>query len=70
MTAMSIRTQKFIGMLAFLIGLFAYCGFIVWVAVEFIPQNVAIELVFYIVAGLLWLVPARWLVLKINREND
>ena len=67
---MSIRTAKFLGMLALMLGLALYCVLVVAIAVTFLPSSLPVEVLYYATAGIVWVVPARWLVLRINRDED
>lgn len=60
---MTIRTRKLIGtvlLLAFL-ALYAFLAMLVAVVLQVNGNKIA-ELLFYVVGGLAWVVPAAWLV--------
>jgi hypothetical protein len=65
---MSVQNAKIFGMLALILGLTVYCLLAVTLAGAILPDNWFIEMLFYVVAGVLWVVPARWLIIRINRE--
>lgn len=60
---MTMRTRKFVGAVLLLLFLAAYSlvAMLVAVVLQVNGSKVA-ELSFYVVAGLLWVVPAAWLV--------
>ncbi|WP_334130322.1 DUF2842 domain-containing protein [Sneathiella sp.] len=62
---MTMHARKLIGLVALLLMLALYCGACVFIAVQFLPQNRIVELIFYPVAGVLWIFPAiriiRWM---------
>lgn len=60
---MSIRTRKLIGTVVLLIFLAVYAFLAMLAAVVLqVSANKAVELLFYLVGGLAWVVPAAWLV--------
>ncbi len=60
---MSIRTRKLVGAILLLLFLAVYSLAAMLVAVVLqVNGSKAAELAFYVVAGLLWVVPAGWLV--------
>ncbi len=60
---MTIRTRKLVGTVALLVCLVPYWFVVVAIAAALqLTGNKALELVFYIVGGLAWVVPAAWLV--------
>lgn len=60
---MSIRTRKLIGTVVLLIFLAVYAFLAMLAAVVLqVSSNKAVELLFYLVGGLAWVVPAAWLV--------
>lgn len=60
---MTMRTRKFVGAMLLLLFLAAYSlvAMLVAVVLEVNGSKLA-ELTYYVVAGLLWVVPAGWLV--------
>ena len=59
------RTRKLVGM-AFLLtclGVYALAG--VYIAVEYLPDNRFVELVYYAVVGIAWAFPAKYLLIWI-----
>ena len=66
---MSASTLRLLGMIVLILGLAAYCLLVVALAVTILPINGFVDFIFYLVAGILWIFPARWLIFKINRED-
>lgn len=66
---MSASTRRLLGMIILILGLVIYCGLVVALAVRILPINGFVDFLFYLVAGILWIFPARWLIFRINREN-
>ncbi len=63
-------TRKLVGMLGLMLYLTVYCVAIVAIfATWMTEQNILIQTVFYIVAGLAWLPPAKWLLYWMNGVN-
>lgn len=60
---MTMRTRKLVGavLLLLFIALYALVAMLVAVVLQ-VNGSKAAELVYYVVAGLLWVVPAAWLV--------
>lgn len=67
---MSVTTAKLIGMTALILGLVIYCLLVMVLAVNILPVNWFIDLLFYIFAGTIWVFPARWVIMAINRDGD
>ncbi len=65
---MSVQNTKIFGMLALILGLCVYCLLVVTLAGAILPDNWLVQLIYYLIAGILWVLPARWLILRINRE--
>lgn len=60
---MTIRTRKLIGTVTLLVFLAVYALVVMLAAVVLqVSGNKAVELLFYVVGGLAWVVPAAWLV--------
>lgn len=60
-------SRKLIGMLGLMAYLTVYCVAVVAVfATWMTDQNILVQTVFYIVAGLAWLPPAKWLLYWMN----
>lgn len=59
------RGRKFLGLVGLLVFLLIYAALVVLLAVTALPEHWLAELVFYPLAGLLWLLPAipliRWM---------
>ena len=65
---MSPSIKRLLGMIGLILGLIIYCGLVVMLAVTILPINAFVDFIFYLVAGVLWSFPARWLIYRINRE--
>lgn len=67
---MTVRTRKFIGAIALLVFLAVYALAAMMVAVVLqVSTSKLAELVYYPVAGLLWVLPAMWLVRWMQRPD-
>jgi hypothetical protein len=67
---MTIRTRKFIGAIALLafVAIYALAAMMVAVVLQVNGSKLA-ELIYYPVAGLLWVLPAMWLVKWMQRPD-
>lgn len=67
---MTLRTRKFVGAIALLVylALYALAAMMVAIALQVNASKLA-ELVYYPVAGLLWVLPAMWLVKWMQRPD-
>ena len=67
---MTLRTRKFVGAIALLVFLavYALAAMLVAVAMQVNASKTA-ELIFFPVAGLLWVLPAMWLVKWMQRPD-
>lgn len=67
---MILRTRKFVGAIALLVFLavYALAAMLVAVAMQVNASKTA-ELIFFPVAGLLWVLPAMWLVRWMQRPD-
>lgn len=67
---MTLRTRKLVGAVALLVFLAAYAlaAMLAAVALQVNGSKVA-EIVYYPVAGLLWVLPAMWLVRWMQRPD-
>lgn len=60
---MTMRTRKLVGAILLLIFLAAYALLAMLVAVSLqVNASKVAEVIYYIVAGLLWVLPAAWLI--------
>ena len=66
---MSPSTRRLLGMIVLIFGLVVYCTLVVALAVTILPINTIVDFLFYLVAGIAWVFPARWLIFRINRED-
>jgi len=71
---MSLRTKKLVGMLLLTAALSLYALACLYVAIEFIPKQWLIELVYYATVGVLWAFPAKalltWIYRGAETENE
>jgi hypothetical protein len=67
---MTIRTRKFVGAIALLafVAVYALAAMMVAVVLQVNGSKLA-ELIYYPVAGLLWVLPAMWLVKWMQRPD-
>lgn len=67
---MTLRTRKFVGAIALLVflALYALAAMMVAIVLQVGGSKVA-EIVYYPVAGLLWVLPAMWLVRWMQRPD-
>lgn len=72
---MSIRTRKLLGTIALivLIALYALLALAVAIVLQVRQANHLVEVIYYVVAGLLWVVPAgliiKWMVKPDRRDG-
>lgn len=67
---MGIRTRKLIGTIVMLAMLVAYALAVTSLAITVLPRaNKLVELAFYAVAGLLWVLPAGLLIWWMHRPD-
>jgi hypothetical protein len=66
---MPVRYRKLVGMLIISIGLVIYAITAVYIAIEVLPDNWLIELLYYCIAGTIWAFPARTLLVWIYKVN-
>jgi hypothetical protein len=60
-----LRLRILVGTAALVVGLALYALAVMLVAVELVPEHWAVQAVFYLVAGIAWILPAarltRWM---------
>ncbi|SFV32613.1 Protein of unknown function [Hyphomicrobium facile] len=68
---MTQRKRKLVGTVLLLLLITAYAVLAVAVAVVLQVRNVSttVELIYYVVAGLLWVLPAGWLIAWMQRPD-
>lgn len=68
---MKDRTRKLIGAVALLLFLAVYTMLALAVAVvlQINTTDKWVELAFYIIAGLIWVIPAAWIISWMSRSN-
>jgi uncharacterized membrane protein len=66
---MKVRMRKFLGMLALLGGLAVYILIAMLIGVRLAGSHWALELVFYVVAGIVWVFPVRYLMVWMQRPD-
>ena len=65
---MNLRTRKLAGTIALLVFIVLYALAAMMVAVVLqVNAGKAVELLYYVVAGLLWVLPAAWLIRWMQR---
>jgi len=57
-----------IALVSGLAGFIAYVALVVWLADVLAPMHWAVQALYFLVAGLLWVVPARWLMIWAYRR--
>ncbi len=57
-----MRIRKLIGLVVLLVFMFFYVLLVMTIAVYRLPENMAAEITYYLVAGILWAIPARYLI--------
>jgi hypothetical protein len=67
---MTLRTRKLVGAIALLVFLALYALAAMMVAIVLqVSASKLVELIYYPVAGLLWVLPAMWLVKWMQRPD-
>ncbi|HEX2840424.1 DUF2842 domain-containing protein [Hyphomicrobium sp.] len=67
---MTLRTRKFVGAIALLVFLTVYALAAMMVAIVLqVSASKLTELLYYPIAGLLWVLPAMWLVKWMQRPD-
>lgn len=67
---MTIRTRKLIGAIALLVFLTVYALAAMMMAIMLqVNASKLVELIYYPVAGLLWVLPAMWLIKWMQRPD-
>ena len=67
---MTIRTRKFVGAIALILFLAIYALAAMMAAIVLqVSESKVVELIYYPVAGLLWVPPAMWLVKWMQRPD-
>lgn len=68
---MTIRTRKLVGtiLLLVLVAVYALAAMMVAVVLQ-VSASKWIELAYYVVAGLLWVLPAAWLVAWMSKPDE
>lgn len=64
---MSPRARRTLGMFSILIGLVIYCLLVMRLAVWILPIHWIVDLVFYVVAGIIWIFPAYWIMKRTSQ---
>lgn len=66
----TVRTRKFVGMLAMLAFLIVYCLIAMAVTAEYLlDYSGVVQLICFIIAGILWLPPVMMLIKWMQRED-
>ncbi len=68
---MTMRTRKLIGtiLLMVMITIYALLAMVVAVILEVNTTSKLVELVYYAVAGLLWVLPAAWIIRWMSQDD-
>ena len=67
---MTIRTRKLVGAIALIVFLAVYALMAMMAAIVLqVNANKVVELIYYPVAGLLWVLPAMWLIKWMQRPD-
>ncbi len=68
---MTMRTRKLIGTILLLVMITVYTllAMIVAVVLEVNTTSSFVELIYYALAGLLWVVPAAWIIWWMSRDD-
>lgn len=67
---MTLRTRKLVGAIALLVFLALYALAAMMVAITLqVNASKLVELIYYPVAGLLWVLPAMWLIKWMQRPD-
>ena len=65
------RLRKLVGMIVLLGGLFLYAMLVMTIAVSgHLPDSGMVDFIYYLVAGLLWVIPARFLIAWMERPDS
>lgn len=67
---MSPRTLRTIGLVILTIGIFVYSLLVMVFANWLPPMHIALELLFYVFFGIVWIFPAYWLLKVTNKPED
>lgn len=68
---MNMRTRKLIGtlLLVVMITVYALLAMVVAVALQVNTTSTLVEFAFYAIAGLLWVLPAAWIIRWMSRDD-
>ncbi|MFA9473684.1 MAG: DUF2842 domain-containing protein [Filomicrobium sp.] len=68
---MTMRTRKLVGtiLLMVMITIYALLAMVVAVILEVNTTSKLVELVYYAVAGLLWVLPAAWIIRWMSQDD-
>lgn len=70
MTRLPLRARKFIGTIFLLTFLFFYSLLIMTIAVSgHIPENGFVQFAYYLIAGTIWALPFRWVMIWMLRPD-
>lgn len=68
---MTMRTRKLVGAILLLLFLAAYTLLAMLVAVTLqVNASKLVEVIYYVVAGLLWVLPAAWLIKWMQKPDQ
>lgn len=60
--------RSLVGLIVFLIGLLIYVGGVAWLAEIIGDMHMLLEILFYFIAGVLWIIPARSLMKWMTKD--
>jgi len=66
---MTPHTKKFFGMLILLFGFFFYAILAITIA-DYIPSNKILQIIYFAVAGIIWVFPVRPLMIWMNSDPN
>jgi len=66
---LSMRVRKFIGLIILLAWMLFWALLVMTIAVYRLPDSMGLEIVYYLTAGILWAIPARYLIRWMQRPD-
>ena len=66
---MSPKISRRLGIIGLILGLIIYWLVVVVLTVTILPINTFVDFLFYAAGGLLWIFPARWLIILLRRKD-
>jgi len=65
-----MHSRKIFGLIGLLVLLALYCAMCVYIAVQFLPESKLAELIYYPIAGVVWIFPAAKIVKWMQASPD